>query len=408
MADRAETRPPELRHTRDTRSATVALALAFAGALLSGGLSGSVSAQGMGAVSPGTLPPTAPTSLSTLATRGTVAPLSAVATGADATGNLHHRAQVSCAGGQLTVRADNSSLNGILRSIAQCTGMRISGGVADQRVFGSYGPAAPATVLGTLLDGTGTNMVLEETAAAQPAVLILSPRTAGVTLPSPTAVPDDDPEDAAPVSQPVGSAGMDGNNAASGRISAPAAPAPYPRNAGSRPPANPNVTPVPQPIAGSAVTGPVPIPLPANNVNGSPNNVSPTASSYPTTDSVGLDSLPTPSTTPSTNGIVDAPNPPAPGSDTSRLLGGMNANQPGTTDIIPGPTNGTTQPGGTNTSTPVPTGSIQPGADATGNPPIPAGTLTPQQVYEQLQQIRGRQQGTAAPSTPPVPPTQPQ
>ena len=71
-----------------------------------------------------------------------------------------HRADVSYRNGLLTVAAANSSLNQILREISRQTGMKITGGVADERVFGTYGPAAPGKVLNSLLDGTGSNMLL--------------------------------------------------------------------------------------------------------------------------------------------------------------------------------------------------------------------------------------------------------
>ena len=163
---------------------------------------------------------------------------------------------------------------------------------------------------------------------------------------------------------------------------------------------NANQTPVPQPNRGLAVTGPPSIPQPLNNVNGSPNTVSPTASTYPTTNSVPLDTLPTPSTTPSSDGIVDAPNPPAAGSDTSRLLQGTTSTAPGTTNIVDGPTSNASSPGATNTTTPVPTGSVTPGADSTSASPNGNGSLTPQQVYQQLQQIHQQQQQQPSPTTP--------
>ena len=340
------------------------------------------------------LPATAPTRLSS---PNSVAPLSGVAPAEE---RPRHHAQVTCSNGMLTVRADNSSLNGILRSIARCTGMKITGGVIDQRVYGSYGPAAPATVLATLIDGTGTNMLLQETASDQPAELILTPRMGGAPPPGPSAVPDDEPEEnnastsAPPAqyqSQPAQpmKAGQPIGNTPSGTTSSYSG--------------QDNQTPVPQPSNGSAVTGPVPIPQPINNVNGSPNNVSPSASTYPTTDSVPSDSLPTPSTTPSTSGIVDAPNPPAAGSDTDRLLHGVNSNNPGTTNISPDATSNSTQPGATNTTTPVPSGSTGDGS----------GSLTPEQVYQRLQQMRqGQPQSpptqTPQNQTPPTPAPQPQ
>jgi hypothetical protein len=103
-------------------------------------------------------------------------------------------AHVTYANGQLTVAASNSSLNQILRDIAHETGMKITGGVADERVFGQYGPAAPSKVLGELLDGTGSNMLLVHATAATPAELVLTPRLGGVTPPNPNAYREDPPE----------------------------------------------------------------------------------------------------------------------------------------------------------------------------------------------------------------------
>jgi len=103
-----------------------------------------------------------------------------------------HRAQIVYAQGQLQVVADNSSLNQILRDIAQQTGMKITGGVADQRVFGKYGPGPPAMILATLLDSTDSNMLLRESPAHAPQELILTPRNGGPTPPSPSASAADD------------------------------------------------------------------------------------------------------------------------------------------------------------------------------------------------------------------------
>jgi hypothetical protein len=97
------------------------------------------------------------------------------------------RAQVTYADGSLSVSADNASLNQILRQIATDTGIKITGGVADERVFGHYGPAAPAQVLATLLDGTGSNMILVRQDGATLSELILTPRQGGPTPPNPNA-----------------------------------------------------------------------------------------------------------------------------------------------------------------------------------------------------------------------------
>lgn len=208
----------------------------------------------------------------------------------------HHRARVTYAGNLLQVRADNSSLNQILRDISRQTGMKIIGGVADQRIFGSYGPAPAATVLQTLLDGTGANMLLQETPAHVPEQLVLTPRTGGVTPPGP-ASPSYDATETEPELPLSGSA-------------PPASAAP--RNAAS------------------------PSPEPANNnVLGNPNNVSPTASTLPVTNSVPLSTLGTPSTAAPVSGIVDAPNPPPAGSTTA---GFTSQTQPANPNTAPAPT----------------------------------------------------------------------
>jgi hypothetical protein len=103
-----------------------------------------------------------------------------------------HRAQVTYTDGKLQVLADDSSLNQILREIARATGMKITGGVEDERVFGKYGPAPPGQILASLLDGTGSNMLLVETAKDAPAELILTSRHGGPTPPNPNATRDDD------------------------------------------------------------------------------------------------------------------------------------------------------------------------------------------------------------------------
>ena len=245
-----------------------------------------------------TLPATAPTNA--------LAPIAATTTPGSTPNNLQpHRATVTYAAGLLNVRADNSSLNQILRQISHLTGMTITGGVADERVFGNYGPAEPSTILATLLDGTGSNLLLRDGPNGIPAELVLTPRGGGPTPPSPDA--------------PIFDSHDDRDEARSGD------------NPRDNPNDNPRQPPPPRGFPGQAQapiaaqqpslsqqqpSGPVSIPQPINNVNGSETNTSPTASTYPTTNSVSTDSLPTPSTTPSSTGIVDAPNPPPPGSTT--------------------------------------------------------------------------------------------
>ncbi len=112
--------------------------------------------------------------------------------------NPHHL-QVLYSAGVLTVHAENSSLNGILREVSRMTGMSVTGGVQDERVYGNYGPADTGTVLETLLAGTGSNMLLEESTADRPLTLVLTPRQGGPTPPSPasyTQEPGDDRDQA--------------------------------------------------------------------------------------------------------------------------------------------------------------------------------------------------------------------
>jgi len=228
---------------------------------------------------PSTLPPTQPTAAPTPAP---TAPIAATPVAKVLNQRPAQRARVNFANGLLEVQANNSSLLQILHDISRNTGMSITGGVVDQRIFGDYGPASPATVLATLLDGTGTNMFLkQDSVTGAPVLLELTQRGGGPTPPSPNSSGFDDspyPEESAP------------------RHSQPA------------PPADVQQSTQPIPI-------PVPIPQPANNPLGSPANQSPTASTLNTTNSVPIDTLPTPSTAaPPPPGIVSAPNPPPPGS----------------------------------------------------------------------------------------------
>jgi hypothetical protein len=109
-----------------------------------------------------------------------------------------YRARVEYSGNQLTIAADNSSLNEILSEIAKLSGMKITGGVNDERVYGSYGPDDAQVVLSQLLDGTGTNVVLLETPQHTLAELVLTPRNGGPTPPSPNASRGDDREEENP------------------------------------------------------------------------------------------------------------------------------------------------------------------------------------------------------------------
>lgn len=112
-----------------------------------------------------------------------------------------HATEVRYSEGMLTISANNASLNQVLHEIAQRTGMKLSGSVHDERVFGTYGPGEPSQVIGLLLDGTGSNVLLVEGANDQPRELILTRRLGGASPPDPNAaarVDADEDEDGAP------------------------------------------------------------------------------------------------------------------------------------------------------------------------------------------------------------------
>ncbi len=169
---------------------------------------------------------------------------SAPATGSAA--QLPHRAQVLYANGQLEVRAQNSSLNQILRTISQQTGLQITGGVQEQRVFGDYGPASISNVLSTLLDGAGANVMILAGDAHHPPQLILTPDNGGPELPSPTssayAMYDESKDSESPVPPPAkpGSGSPATANSLGGGIAKPPVPSFLSR---AMPTAGPGATP---------------------------------------------------------------------------------------------------------------------------------------------------------------------
>lgn len=105
------------------------------------------------------------------------------------------RATVTYTSGQLSVSASNSSLNQILREISRTTGIKVTGGVAEERVFGDYGPAPASQVLASLLDGTASNMILIDGSGDRATELILTPRTGGPTPPNPNSASFDSGND---------------------------------------------------------------------------------------------------------------------------------------------------------------------------------------------------------------------
>ncbi len=125
------------------------------------------------------LPPTSTTTMNPVHPAGAAAPTASA-------GAMPTKLELQYANGQIALDATNVGLNQILREISIKTGLKITGGVADQKVFGHYGPATVGTVLASLLEGTGSNMLLVN-ASTGPSQLILTPRQGGVTPPSPMA-----------------------------------------------------------------------------------------------------------------------------------------------------------------------------------------------------------------------------
>ncbi len=80
----------------------------------------------------------------------------------------------------LTVEANNSSLDEILKEVAVATGARLEGRVGDDRVFGSYGPGSARDVITQLLDGTAYNVLMAgDQGEGTPREIVLSNRPTG-------------------------------------------------------------------------------------------------------------------------------------------------------------------------------------------------------------------------------------
>ena len=69
-------------------------------------------------------------------------------------------ATVTLKNGELTIKANNSDLGQILRSLSDLSGMAIEGLDTSDRIFGMYGPGNPSEVLTALLSGSRYNFVI--------------------------------------------------------------------------------------------------------------------------------------------------------------------------------------------------------------------------------------------------------
>jgi len=99
--------------------------------------------------------------------------------------------RVSCAGGQLRISADNSTLGGVLSAVRDCTGAQIDiPEIASRtRTFEDLGPGPERQVLEALLSGTDLNFVIESSQANPQKIksVILMARTDNASNTSPAA-----------------------------------------------------------------------------------------------------------------------------------------------------------------------------------------------------------------------------
>lgn len=167
--------------------------------------------------------------------------------------------KVTWDGARLTVEASGEAMPELLGRVARETGMKITGGVPDERVYGKYGPASVQTVLAQLFDGLAINMMLVNETATKPKELLLTVRTGAPTPPSTRQVTIDYPQYRPnPVRTP-----------------------PPPQS--PQPPANREQQPPPNPSNGSQPAFPPPADNTASTNNGNTEPSTPAASS--TTDS---------------------------------------------------------------------------------------------------------------------------
>jgi hypothetical protein len=100
----------------------------------------------------------------------------------------------------LTVDANNSSLDEILKEVATQTGAKLDGKVGDERVFGSYGPASARDVIKQLLDGTPYNVLMVgDQGEGTPRQIVLSNRPTG---PAPVSSAQNNGDDETEYEQP--------------------------------------------------------------------------------------------------------------------------------------------------------------------------------------------------------------
>jgi hypothetical protein len=88
------------------------------------------------------------------------------------------QASVDWNGRNLSIAATNSSLQQILHDVSTATGVKVEGDAADERIYGSFGPAPAREVLTELLDGSGYNVLMVgDKGEGTPRELVLTART---------------------------------------------------------------------------------------------------------------------------------------------------------------------------------------------------------------------------------------
>jgi hypothetical protein len=186
MTSSVGSRPTTVIRATTTRLATAVLTAALAGAAPMQGLPGQSPQNAAGKPS-AALPATAPTS-------------SPTQNSPQASSIPAQHMDVQFVDGKVSVDASNASLNQVLHEVATKAGIKITGSVSEERVFGRYGPSPPTVVLAALLDGTSAYMLLvdDPNGASE---LILTPRRGSPTPPNPNAAQEANNEDSEPTSR---------------------------------------------------------------------------------------------------------------------------------------------------------------------------------------------------------------
>jgi len=80
----------------------------------------------------------------------------------------------------LTIDANNSSLDEIMKEVAAATGAKLDGHVGEDRIYGTYGPGPTRDVITELLDGTSYNVLMAgDQGQGTPREIVLSNRPTG-------------------------------------------------------------------------------------------------------------------------------------------------------------------------------------------------------------------------------------